>query len=94
MSFPVIDLLRVFQSAIVILGAIVVYFSSKSFRRNKSKSMLFLAIGFAFVTAGAVVAGLLFELLQFDIVAVETIQAVSQTVGFILIVYSILGTKD
>jgi branched-subunit amino acid ABC-type transport system permease component len=94
MSFPVIDLLRLFQTAIVLLGAIVVYFSSKSFRRTKSKSMLFLAIGFAFVTAGAVVAGLLFELLQFDIVAVETIQAVSQTVGFILIVYSILGTKD
>ncbi len=94
MSFPIIDVLRVFQSAIVILGAVVVYFSSKSFRRTKSKSMLFLAVGFAFVTAGAVVAGLLFELLNYDIVAVETIQAISQTVGFILIVYSILGTKD
>ncbi len=94
MSYPIIDVLRIFQSAIVILGAVVVYFSGKSYRRTRSKSMLFLATGFAFVTAGAVVAGLLFELLNFDIYAVETIQAISQTVGFILIVYSILGKKD
>jgi len=94
MSFPVIYLLRVFQSAIVILGAVVVYFSGKSFRRTKSKSMLFLALGFAFVTTGAVVAGILFELLNFDIEAVETVQATCQTIGFILIVYSILGVKD
>ncbi len=94
MSFPAIDLLRVFQGAIVILGAVVVYFSTKSYRRTKSKSMLLLALGFIFVTAGAVVAGALFELLNLDIVAVETVQAASQTVGFILIVYSILRAKD
>ncbi len=94
MSFPYIDLLRVFQGAIVILGTVIVYFSSKSYQRTKSKSMLLLALGFVFVTAGAVAAGILFELLNFDIVAVETVQAASQTVGFILIVYSILGTKD
>lgn len=94
MSFPIIDLLRIFQSAIVILGSVVIYFSSKSFRRTKSKSMLFLALGFSFVTTGAVVAGILFELLNYDIVAVETVQAISQTFGFILIVYSIIGTKD
>ncbi len=89
-----VDLLRVFQTVIVVLGAIVVYFSAKSYRRAKSRSMLLLALGFVFVTAGAVVAGILFEILHFDVVLVETVQAASQTVGFILIVYSIIGVKD
>ncbi len=94
MSFPYIDLLRVFQAAIVVLGAIVVYFSGKGYRRTSNKSLLLLALGFVFVTAGAVVAGILFELLNSDIYVVETVQAASQTVGFILIVYSIIGRKD
>ncbi len=94
MSFQSVDLLRIFQLAIVTLGVIVIYYGSKSYLRTKSTSMLFLTIGFVFVAVGAIVAGVLFELMHFDIVAVETVQAASQTFGFLLIVYSLIRAKD
>ena len=89
-----LDLLRIFQVAILILGIIVVYYSQKGYRKTKSKSLLFLALGFVFVTIGAALAGLLFEFLNYDLTVVETIEAGAETVGFSLIVYSIVGTKD
>ena len=89
-----LDLLRIFQIAILILGIIVVYYSQKGYRKTKSRSLLFLALGFVFVTIGAALAGLLFEFLNYDLMVVETIEAGAETVGFALIVYSIVGTKD
>ena len=62
-----LDLLRIFQVAILILGIIVVYYSQKGYRKTKSKSLLFLALGFVFVTIGAALAGLLFEFLNYDL---------------------------
>jgi len=89
-----LDLLRVFQVAILLLGVVVVYYSQKGYRKTKSKSLLFLAFGFVFVSIGAALAGLLFEFLNYDLVLVETIEAAAETVGFSLIVYSIVGSKD
>ncbi len=88
-----IDLLRSLQGAILVLGIIIIYFSTKGYRRTKSRAMLFLSLGFVFVTIGAAFAGFLFELLNYDLLSVETIVAGSEVVGFVLIVYSILGTK-
>ena len=89
-----LDLLRIFQVAILILGIIVVYYSQKGYRKTKSRSLLFLAFGFVFVTIGAALAGLLFEFLNYDLTVVETIEAAAETTGFSLIVYSIVGTRD
>jgi hypothetical protein len=86
--------LRAFQVAILILGIVVVYYSQKGYRKTKSKSLLFLAFGFVFVTIGAALAGLLFEFLNYDLIVAETIEAFAEMVGFSLIVYSIVGTKD
>lgn len=56
--------------------------------------MLYLALGFVFVTVGAALAGLLFEFLSYDLTIVETIEAGAEVIGFSLIVYSILGKHD
>jgi len=89
-----LDLLRIFQITILVLGIIVVYYSQKGYRKTKSKSLLYLALGFLFVTVGAALAGLLFEFLNYDLTVVETIEAGAEVIGFSLIVYSIVGTKD
>ncbi len=89
-----LDLLRAFQVAILILGVVVVYYSQKGYRKTKSKSLLFLALGFVFVTIGAAIAGLFFEFLSYDLIAAETIEAFAEMLGFSLIVYSIVGTRD
>ncbi len=89
-----LDVLRVLQSVIVVLGIVVIYYASKGYRRTKGKSLLFLALGFMFVTIGAIAAGFLFELLRYDLLTVNTIEATSEVVGISLIVYSIIGTRD
>lgn len=81
------------QVLILALGGVIVYYASSSYRRTKSHAMLLLAIGFAFVTLGAVVAGILFNFYTNDLVTVETVQAYSQALGFIIIVYSLAKAK-
>jgi hypothetical protein len=89
-----IDFLRAFQLIIVVLGIVVVYFAAKGYGKTKSKSMLFLGLGFLIVTVGAVAAGIFFEVLKYDLETVDAIQAATLAVGFLLIVYSIVGKRD
>lgn len=90
----VIDLLGLEQFLILVFGLVVIYYASRGYSRSKTKSMLLLAVGFAFVVLGAGLAGILFELMGVDLTTVETIQAGSQAVGFFIILYSLAGTKD
>lgn len=86
--------LNISQAFILIFGGIVVFYATRSYLRTKSRAMLLLALGFAFVTAGAVVAGVLFNVAGEDLTTVETIQATSQAAGFFIIVYSLTRTRD
>jgi uncharacterized membrane protein YjjP (DUF1212 family) len=94
MAAITVDVLSLLQSVIVILGLIIIYYATRGYRKTNNKSLLFLAFGFLFVTIGAVAAGLLFQFLNFDIYEVEAIQAGSEVIGFLLIVYSIIGIKS
>jgi urea transporter len=89
-----INILRVAQALVLVLGGVVVYFASRAYRKTRSKSMAFLTLGFLFVTFGAVLAGVLFEFMNMDIVEVQVAQAASQVAGFAFIVYSLAGAKD
>ena len=88
-----LELLTVAQVLILILGGVLVYYATKSYRKMKSSAMLFLAIGFAFVTFGAAAAGVLYNLNP-DLEVAQAVQATSQVAGFLVIVYSLKGTKD
>jgi hypothetical protein len=92
-----LELLTAAQFLILVLGGIVVYYATKSYRKAKSGAMLFLAIGFGFVTLGAAAAGVLYNLNSAGTstleVAIAT-QATFQVLGFFTIVYSLKGTKD
>jgi branched-subunit amino acid ABC-type transport system permease component len=88
-----LDLLRLAQGVILVFGAATVYIALKGYSRRKSTSMLLLATGFAFVTIGAVTAGMLFEWAKSDIVFVEAVQALSQAIGFFFIIFSLVGTR-
>jgi hypothetical protein len=89
-----LDILRAAQILILLFGGIVIYYASRGYSKTKSKAMLTLAVGFAFVTFGAVAAGVLFELMEVDLTTVAMVQAVAQAAGFFIIVFSLAGTKD
>ncbi|MGD0146565.1 MAG: hypothetical protein ABSB53_06925 [Nitrososphaerales archaeon] len=80
------------QVLILILGGIVVFYAMRAYGRTKSGAMLLLGLGFAFVTAGAAVAGVLYNVTG-DLTIAESAQAASQVVGFFIIVYSLTRTK-
>jgi hypothetical protein len=81
------------QGLILILCGIVVFYALRAYGRTKSRAMLLMGLGFAFVTAGAAIAGVLFEITQ-NLTTAESVQAASQVVGFFIIVYSLTRTKD
>ncbi len=81
------------QAVILVLGGIVVFYASRAYLRTRSQAMLLLGLGFAFVTAGAVAAGLMYNFGTGDLGTVVTIQAYSQAVGFFIIVYSLARAK-
>jgi hypothetical protein len=56
--------------------------------------MLFLAIGFGFVTLGAASAGVLYNLSSSSLEVAIAAQASFQVIGFFAIVYSLKGTRD
>ncbi len=86
-----IYILRVFKLIIVILGTVLVYLALKGYRRNRTRDMIFLALGFALITAGSVAAGVLFEFLGFQLVDVEIVESVMVILGFTSLIYSIFG---
>ncbi len=86
--------LSIAQGLILVLGGIVVFYALRGYSRTKSRAMLLLGLGFAFVTAGAAIAGVLFNVANEDLTTVEAVQAASQAVGFFIIVYSLTRTKD
>jgi len=53
--------------------------------------MIFLAIGFALITAGSVAAGILFEFLGFQLIDVEIVESAMIILGFASLIYSIFG---
>jgi len=85
--------LSVAQGLILILCGIVVFYALRAYDRTKSRAMLLMGLGFAFVTSGAAIAGVLFYATQ-NLTTAESVQAASQVVGFFIIVYSLTRTKD
>jgi len=85
--------LDVAQAFLLVFGWIVVFYALRAYGRTKSQAMLLLGLGFAFVTLGAVVAGILFNFYTTDLTAVETFQASFQALGFLVIVLSLVKAK-
>jgi hypothetical protein len=75
------------------LGAFIVYLAYRGYRRNASKPLLYVALGFAFITAGTLLEGLMFVILGSDILTAIAIGGVLTVIGFVAILYSIYAVK-
>jgi len=82
------------QTLILVFGGVVVFYASRAYGRTKSQAMLLLAVGFACVAIGAVAAGILYNANTADLSTPITVQAYSQAVGFLVIVYSLAKAKS
>jgi len=77
----------------LLLGAFIVYLAYVGYRRNASKPLLYAALGFAFITLGTVVEGVLYVVLGAELLAATAAGTLVTIFGFVTVIYSIYSTK-
>jgi hypothetical protein len=78
----------------LILGAFIVYLAYRGYKRNRSRPLLYVAIGFALITAGTIAEGLLYVILGSALLAAIAAGSAVTVLGFVAILYSIYAVKD
>jgi hypothetical protein len=77
----------------LVLGAFIVYLAYRGYRRNASRPLLYVSMGFALITAGTVVEGLLYNVFRYELLAAIGTGTIVTILGFITIIYSIYSIK-
>ncbi len=77
----------------LILGAFIVYLAYKGYKRNSSKPLLYVALGFALITAGTIIEGILYVLLGSELLNAMATGTTVMVLGFAVIIYSIYAVK-
>jgi hypothetical protein len=73
------------------LGLLIAYQAYRGYRAYGSEPMLYVAIGFLFISIGAVIEGILFDVVGLSIFLSGTIQTAIVAAGMIVILYSLYG---
>lgn len=76
------------------LGAFIIYLAYRGYRRNRSRPLLYVAVGFALITAGTIVEGVLYVMLGSVLLAAIAAGTAVTVLGFIMILYSIYAVRD
>jgi hypothetical protein len=71
------------------LGGLITYFSYKAYRRTESPALRALTIGFAVITVGAFVAGVVDQIVLVDQSHALLVESAFTTGGFAIILYSL-----
>ncbi|MEF8777471.1 MAG: hypothetical protein V5A36_01025 [Natronomonas sp.] len=73
------------------LGLLITYQAYRGYSVYGSEPMLYVAAGFLFISIGAVIEGVLFDVVGLSIFLAGTIQTTIVAVGMIIILYSLYG---
>ncbi len=78
----------------LVLGAFIVYLAYRGFRRNRSRPLFYVAVGFALITAGTLAEGVLYVILGSELLTALAVGTAVTVLGFLVIIYSIYAVKD
>lgn len=73
------------------LGFLIAYQAYRGYRMHHSQPMLYVAVGFLFISVGAIVEGILYDVVGLSIFLAGTVQTGVVAVGMIVILYSLYG---
>lgn len=73
------------------LGFLIAHQAYRGYRIHGSEPMLYVAVGFVFVSVGAIIEGILFDVLGFSIFLAGTVQTGIVAIGMVVILYSLYG---
>ena len=77
----------------LILGTFIVYLAYKGYKRNSSKPLLYVSLGFALITAGTVMEGILYVIFISNLLMAIIAGTAVTVIGLIVIIYSIYSVK-
>lgn len=80
--------------AALFLGTFIVYLAYRGYRRNRSRPLFYVAVGFALITAGTIAEGVLYVMLGSALLAAIAAGTAVTVLGFITILYSIYAVRD
>ena len=72
-------LLVLAKTAVLVLGVAIAGIAVLAYRQTRDRSMLYLGVGFAFIAFGSFIEGVLFELLDWNLMTVHIVES-----GFVL----------
>jgi len=78
----------------MVLGFLIAHQAYRGYRVHDSKPMLYVAVGFIFISIGAVIEGVLFEVVGLEIFIAGTVQTAIVAIGMVVILYSLHGSMD
>jgi Na+/proline symporter len=78
----------------MVIGLVIAGTAYRGYKRSGEESMLYLAVGFAIISVGAVVEGVFFDVLHFSIFWAGTIQTSIVAAGMLVILYSLYGQSE
>ena len=73
------------------LGFVIAYQAYRGYREFDSEPMLYVAVGFLFISFGAVIEGLLFEVAGLSIFQAGAVQSLIVAIGMVFVLYSLYG---
>ena len=85
--------LVVAKFVVVVLGLLIAYQGYRAYLREQSHRMLFVAIGFALISVGSVLEGLLYDVVRLSVFVSGTVQTGFLAVGMALMLYSLFVTQ-
>ena len=75
----------------MVLGFLIAYQAYRGYRRNNSRPLLYVAIGFVFISFGAVIEGLLFDVVGLTLSDSGTVATIIVAVGMLCVLYALYG---
>jgi hypothetical protein len=82
-----------FKTATLAIGGLITYLAAKAARKTGLRGMTYLALGFAVVTFGSILAGVADQLLVVSDHDALIVENALTTVGFAIIAYSLYVTR-
>ncbi|MGP8070070.1 MAG: hypothetical protein ACLP5V_09285 [Candidatus Bathyarchaeia archaeon] len=77
----------------LVLGAFIVYLAYNGYKRNSSKPLLYVALGFALITVGTIIEGILYVMVGSELLSAIATGTTVMVLGFVVIIYSIYSVK-
>lgn len=81
--------IMVFKVLTLVLGGLITFLAWKAYRRTDEQSLRALTWGFAVITLGSLLAGVVHLLSPMGLLAGVLLQSILTAVGFAVIVYSL-----